>query len=128
LPDGDVDRIVAANEAALLARYPGFAPEAIRADIVATRERGVSLNPGRLVASSWGIGRAFRYPDGRVAGALSIAAIDSRMTPARQSELAALLTREAARMEALLAPMFLSKRGEKPMAAKPQPIETGRAR
>jgi DNA-binding IclR family transcriptional regulator len=87
LPDDDVDRVIAANEAVLLARYPGFAPEALRADVVGTRARGFSLNPGRLVASSWGIGRAFRYPDGRVAGALSIAAIDSRMVPARQAEL-----------------------------------------
>lgn len=129
LPDAEVDRVIAINEAALLARYPGFAPAAMRADIAATRERGVSLNPGRLVASSWGVGRAFRYPDGRVAGAFSIAAIDSRMTPARQAELGALLAREGARMEALLAPMFLSKRGAKPMAAAAQrPIETGRAR
>src|SRR6478736_2308088 len=44
LPDDDVDRIIAANAAVLLARYPGFAPEAMRADIVETRERGFSLN------------------------------------------------------------------------------------
>ncbi len=129
LPDADVDRIVAANEAALLARYPGFPPDAVRADIVQTRARGFSLNPGRLVASSWGMGRAFRYPDGRVAGALSLAAIDSRMTPARQAELATLLAREGARMEALLARMFLSKPGAKPVAAAvPRRIETGRAK
>lgn len=128
LPDEDVDRVIAANEAVLLARYPGFAPDPMRADIAATRERGFSLNPGRLVASSWGIGRAFRYPDGRVAGALSLAAIDSRMAPARQAELGVLLASEAARMEALLAQMFVSKRGAEPMAAAaPRPIETGRA-
>ncbi|MGO4407350.1 IclR family transcriptional regulator [Bosea sp. RAF48] len=128
LPDEDVDRIIAANEAALLARYPGFAPHAMRVDIAETRERGFSLNPGRLVASSWGVGRAFRYPDGRVAGAFSIAAIDSRMAPARQEELSRLLAREAARMEALLAQMFVSKQGSKPIvAAAPRQIETGRA-
>lgn len=128
LPDEDVDRIIATNEPVLLARYPGFAPEPMRADIAVTRERGFSLNPGRLVASSWGIGRAFRYPDGRVAGALSLAAIDSRMLPARQAELSALLAREAARMEALLAQMFVSKQGKEAMAAAaPAPIETGRA-
>lgn len=128
LPDEDVDRIIAANEAALLARYPGFAPDALRVDIAETRERGFSLNPGRLVASSWGVGRAFRYPDGRVAGAFSIAAIDSRMAPARQEELSRLLAREAARMEALLAQMFVSKQGSKPIvAAAPRQIETGRA-
>ncbi|SDG30276.1 IclR family transcriptional regulator [Bosea robiniae] len=128
LPDDDVDRVIAANEAVLLARYPGFAPEALRADVVGTRARGFSLNPGRLVASSWGIGRAFRYPDGRVAGALSIAAIDSRMVPARQAELSLLLAREAERLEALLKQMFVSKRAVRPIvAAAPRSIETGRA-
>lgn len=128
LPDDDVDRVIAANEAVLLARYPGFAPEALRADVVGTRARGFSLNPGRLVASSWGIGRAFRYPDGRVAGALSIAAIDSRMVPARQAELSLLLAREAERLEALLKQMFVSKRAARPIvAAAPRSIETGRA-
>ncbi len=128
LPDDDVDRVIAANEVALLARYPGFAPEALRTDIAATRERGFSLNPGRLVASSWGIGRAFRYPDGRVAGALSIAAIDSRMTTARQAEVAVPLAREAERLEALLKQMFVSKGAARPtVPAAPRPIETGRA-
>ncbi|TQI73551.1 IclR family transcriptional regulator [Bosea sp. AK1] len=128
LPDDDVDRVIAANEAVLLARYPGFAPEALRADVAGTRVRGFSLNPGRLVASSWGIGRAFRYPDGRVAGALSIAAIDSRMVPARQAELSLLLAREAERLEALLKQMFVSKRAVRPIvAAAPRSIETGRA-
>ena len=110
LPDDDVDRIMAANERVLLQSYPGFPPEQIRADLALTRERGFSLNPGRLVASSWGVGAAFRYPDGRVAGAFSLAAIDSRMQPARQNELARHLAEEVARMEALLAEMFLSKR------------------
>ena len=108
MPNDDVDRIVAANEPVLLARYPGFAPALIRADLALARERGFSVNPGRLVGSSWGIGAAFRYPDGRVAGALSLAAIDSRMQPARQEELAGHLAQEVARMERLLAEMFVS--------------------
>jgi DNA-binding IclR family transcriptional regulator len=100
----------------------------LRSDIATTRARGFSLNPGRLLASSWGIGRAFRYPDGRVAGALSIAAIDSRMVPARQAELSLLLAREAERLEALLKQMFVSKRAVRPIvAAAPRSIETGRA-
>lgn len=128
LPDDDVDRIIAANAGVLLERYPGFAPQALRADVAEARRRGFSLNPGRLVASSWGIGVAFRYPDGRAAGALSIAAIDSRMAPARQAELAALLARESARMEALLEQMFVSRRGAEAKAPPAlRPIETGRA-
>ena len=119
LPDDDVDRIIAANEPVLLSHYPGFAPELIRGDLVLARERGFSVNPGRLVSSSWGIGAAFRYPDGRVAGALSLAAIDSRMQPERQQELAGHLAREVVRMERLLAEMFVSGRkatGREPRA------------
>jgi DNA-binding IclR family transcriptional regulator len=122
LPDDDVDRIMAANERVLLQSYPGFAPEQIRADLALARERGFSLNPGRLVASSWGVGAAFRYPDGRVAGAFSLAAIDSRMQPNRQSELAQHLANEVARMEALLAQMFLSKRTD--AAEREPPLRT----
>lgn len=67
----------------------------LRADLARARERGHALNPGRVVAGSWGLGVAILWPDGRPAGALSIAAIEPRMTPARQADLAAALHREA---------------------------------
>ncbi|MFX8984403.1 hypothetical protein ABTN17_20745, partial [Acinetobacter baumannii] len=51
---------------------------------------------------------------GRVAGAFSIAAIDSRMAPARQAEIGALLGEEAARMEAALADLFRTRRAGAP--------------
>ncbi len=129
LPDDDVDRIIEANEPVLLTHYPGFAPELIRGDLVLARSRGFAVNPGRLVASSWGIGAAFRYPDGRVAGALSLAAIDSRMQPARQEELAGHLALEVARMERLLAEMFVSGRKTTSRVGRPAaaPLEARRA-
>ncbi|WP_258869544.1 hypothetical protein [Paracoccus thiocyanatus] len=46
---------------------------------------------------------AIPWPDGRPAGALSIAAIETRMGPARQAELAAALHREARLVAARLA-------------------------
>lgn len=122
LANEDVEPIMTANERALRERYPGFPPDTIRADLALARERGFALNPGRLVASSWGVGAAFRYPDGRVAGAFSLAAIDSRMQAARQSELALHLAEEVARMERLLAEMFLSKRGTAAAPVEPSPI------
>ncbi|WP_082365087.1 IclR family transcriptional regulator [Bosea vaviloviae] len=129
MPDDDVDRLMAANGSVLTTRYPGFAPDVIRADLAAARERGFALNPGRLVASSWGLGMAFRYPDGRVAGALSLAAIDSRMQPARQDELAGHLAQEVARMERLLAEMFVPGRKATSEAGRPAavPLEARRA-
>lgn len=114
LPDDDVDRVVAANAAVLAERYPAFGPQTLLDEVAATRAQGFAVNPGRVVASSWGIGAAFRYPDGRVAGAFSVAAIDSRMAPPRQAEIGALLRREAARLEASLAGLFRSKRAPAP--------------
>ena len=67
------------------------------------RAHGHALNPGRIVPGSWGLGVAIPWPDGRPAGALSIAAIENRMTPARQADLAAALHREAALIAARLA-------------------------
>jgi DNA-binding IclR family transcriptional regulator len=48
-----------------------------------------------LLPGSWGIGVAIRGQDGRPIGALSIAAIESRLGEERQRELARLLTKEA---------------------------------
>jgi DNA-binding IclR family transcriptional regulator len=110
LPDDDMDRVIDANAGVLAERYPAFGPRTLREDVAVTRAQGFAVNPGRVVASSWGVGAAFRYPDGRVAGAFSIAAIDSRMAPPRQAEIGILLRQEAAQLEGSLAAMFRSKR------------------
>ena len=107
LKDDEVERVLAANEKVLDAQYSNYTLGQIREDVAKTREQGYSVNPGRIVASSWGIGAAILYPDGRVAGALSIAAIDSRLTEKRQPELAQYLKFEAGRIEAKLRKMFL---------------------
>lgn len=110
LPDDDVEAILAANAAVLADKYPMLPPERIRLDVALTRQKGFALNPGRIFANSWGIGVALRTPEGRVAGALSIAAIDSRMQDARQVELAAGLMQEAGLVEGKLAQMFATRR------------------
>lgn len=110
LPDDDVEAILAANAAVLADKYPMLPPERIRLDVALTRQKGFALNPGRIFANSWGIGVAVRTPEGRVAGALSIAAIDSRMQDARQVELAAGLMQEAGLVEGKLAQMFATRR------------------
>lgn len=116
LSDGEVDAVIERIGETITTRYPGYSPAIIRADVERTRAAGYALNPGRVLASSWGIGMALRFPDGRVAGALSIAAIDSRMTSERQPELAALLGEEVRRMEAKLARLFA---GGRPAARAP---------
>jgi len=81
---------------------PGLAA-ALADDLAQARAAGHALNPGRVVPGSWGLGVAILWPDGRPAGALSIAAIETRMGPARQAELAAALHRETRLVEARLA-------------------------
>ncbi|WP_281978863.1 IclR family transcriptional regulator [Pseudorhizobium flavum] len=114
LPDEEVEEALTFNRAILTERYPNLPPERIRRDVALTRDRGYSLNPGLIFANSWGVGVAIRHPDGRPAGALSIAAIDSRMSETRQVELAGYLKLEAAKVEDKLAGMF--------------PVRTGAAR
>lgn len=106
LPDAEGEAMIEANRAILAARYPAYSPAQLITDIALARAQGFALNPGRIVASSWGVGVAVRYPDGRVAGALSIAAIDSRMQKQRQEELGALLRLEARQVETRIAAML----------------------
>lgn len=101
LPEVEAARILEANAAALAA-YPGYSPDLLRGAMGDTRARGYALNPGLYVAGSWGIGVPVRGADGRPLGALSLAAIESRLGAERQKELVPLLQREAAALEAKL--------------------------
>jgi DNA-binding IclR family transcriptional regulator len=106
LPDEEIASILRRNEGVIAAQYPGYTCDTLQRDVQQTRARGYAVNPGRVIASSWGIARAIVLPDGRLAGALSIAAIDSRMTETRQLELAALLTEEVNRVQTKLYRVF----------------------
>ncbi len=111
LPDDEVEAVLEANAGVLAERFPMLTPERIRLDVALTRQHGFALNPGRIFANSWGLGVALRTPQGGLAGALSIAAIDSRMHEARQAELAQGLIEEARLVETKLGQMF-SARGK----------------
>jgi DNA-binding IclR family transcriptional regulator len=111
LADEELEHIVAENEAAVAARFPRYTPQVIREQVEATRARGWSLNPGLVLPNSWAIGVVVRYPDGRTAGALSLSAIDSRMGPERQENLAGLLRDEAARLTVKLQRIFTRRDG-----------------
>lgn len=88
---------------AQVAPLTGDLGPALARDLAAARAAGHALNPGLIVSGSWGLGVAFLWPDGRPAGALSIAAIENRMGPSRQAELVAALHHEARGVEARLA-------------------------
>lgn len=103
LPDAEVEAMLAVNHQVIAERYPRYTPALLRDCVQRTRAEGYALNPGLIMPSSWGIGVVVRAPDGGPAGALSIAAIESRLGEARQRELALPLQREARRLEARLA-------------------------
>ena len=109
LADDEVEAVLSANGRVLADKYPMLQPARIRQDIATTRAKGYALNPGLIFANSWGIGVALKTPEGQLAGALSIAAIDSRMQEKRQVELAGYLLEEARLVEARLAQMFASR-------------------
>lgn len=115
LPDAQVDQIVKATRAEIDALYPDFTQEFIRTELAEARARGWTVNPGKYVASSWAIGVPVMGPGGLPAGSLSISAIDSRLTPQRQAELARLMQREATRVEVRL------RSGNRPDPSRKQP-------
>ncbi|MEY8096876.1 IclR family transcriptional regulator [Falsihalocynthiibacter sp. S25ZX9] len=115
LPAEERAEILSRNTDILAQNFPDCSPQALKPLINQAIERGYSLNPGLVLTSSWAVGAAFKMPGGRVAGAISIAAIDSRMGPERQAELGAALLLETAKIEARMAKTFaLSKSTDLP--------------
>lgn len=99
LPDHEVEEVLIANAEVLADKYPHHPPSALRTLVQETRAKGYALNPGLLLPSSWAVGVPIRGADGRPIGALSIAAIESRLGEARQREIASLLKKEATWIE-----------------------------
>lgn len=126
LDDAEIELLLARNAETLVNNYPRMTPTQIRHDIAETRARGYSFNPGLIYANSWGLGMAVHHPDGRLAGALSIAAIDSRMQEPRRADLVATMREEVRRVEAKLAELVGA--GE-PTNPKPRtrPVANGRS-
>ena len=76
---------------------------AVEQMIANARVTGIGLNPGLVFPGSWAMAAAIRSPSGGILGALTLAAIESRMDAERQPELSEALLREARRIESLLA-------------------------
>lgn len=106
--DDEIAHCMAANETVISQQYPGISADLLRDAIVKTREAGYSVNEGLVVQGSWGVGVAVHSAQGIVMGALSIAAVESRLTPARQQALGADLILAAKRVEKQLASFKMS--------------------
>ena len=94
---------MASNHAELVSNYPRLPPETLRAHLAQTRATGAALNPGLIFEDSWGLGVALRGQQGQLVGAVSLAAVESRMKEPRRSELAQKLQAEARLIETRLA-------------------------
>lgn len=103
LPETEAEAVLAANADQLAVSYPRLSPETLRRLRSETQASGVALNPGLIFEDSWGLGVALRGPDGALVGALSLAAVESRMREPRRTELVARLRAEAAEIERRLA-------------------------
>ncbi len=103
LPDAEVEWALAENVGELKHRYPTtYSSDRLRTLVGETRKNGFSFNPGLLLAGSWAIGKVICGPDGRPAGAISIAAIENRLGEERRKELLPLLQQEVKVIEARL--------------------------
>jgi DNA-binding IclR family transcriptional regulator len=99
LPDDDVEAAIAANGKLCRDRYPMLTPEMIHRIVRETRDRGYSMNRGLLFPGSWGMGMVVRDRQGRPDACLSLAAVESRMQPDRQPQLAQWLATEVDTLE-----------------------------
>lgn len=100
MSDSEVETVIAANVAdGSLKQHPNYSATQLRELVRETRANGYSLNPGMMLAGSWAIGVVIRGADRRPVGALSIAAIEHRMSRERQRELVPLLRAEAREVE-----------------------------
>jgi DNA-binding IclR family transcriptional regulator len=102
MPDADVDRVIAKTAAWVAEAFPTHSPNRLRQLVTETRRAGFAVNSGLIVSGSWGIGVAVIGADGKPAGALSVAAIESRMAEPRRREVARILQAAAAELSARL--------------------------
>nr|WP_315593945.1 helix-turn-helix domain-containing protein [uncultured Cupriavidus sp.] len=93
LPDAEIDAVLACIEPSLK-RYPRIDTAMLRRHVDTTRARGYAVLLDVVVERMGGIGIALPGPDGYPLGAISIAALNERITD-REAALARALRREA---------------------------------
>lgn len=100
--DAEIEASIAANRPRLAA-YRDFGPAGLPQHVAAARRQGYALVDGQLVEGMSAIGVPISDPKGRPVAALSVAAISSRMAPARRREIVPLVHAHARRIEKQLA-------------------------
>jgi DNA-binding IclR family transcriptional regulator len=101
LPDEEVVEVGRRNDV-WLRDYPGFSPGHLLSLVARTRADGYAFNDHGVVPQMTGVAVAVNRPDGRPVAALSIAAINERMSASRVQTLIGSLRDEAEMLERLL--------------------------
>ena len=87
LDDKQVEDVLARNADLRAERYPRCTDEAIRGLIRETRDKGYCVQPGLVIESSWAVGVPVYDAQGRPVASISVAAIETRLGPARSAAL-----------------------------------------
>ncbi|HVZ44917.1 MAG TPA: IclR family transcriptional regulator [Ramlibacter sp.] len=98
----DADDVVEHN-ADRFSSFPGLTLSRLRRSLAEARQRGIVCGQAIGVPGVRAVGVALRTPTGTPIGALSIAAIETRMTDKRVAQMHELLAREAAALTRALA-------------------------
>jgi len=98
LDDEECRASIERNRADLEAN-PNYRPQALWLQVQQTRQQGYALNDGMMLPEMAGLAVVVREPRGQVCGALSIAAIRSRLQLPRRDEVLALMQAEARNIE-----------------------------
>ena len=93
---------VLASSGPQLARYARFSSAVLRRLVDQTRARGYSFVAGTIISGMSAFGVPVLDPDGHALAALSVAAIDARMTSSRRAKLVRLVQAQAAALAARL--------------------------
>jgi len=102
LPDETLADVLARNAALRAERFPRCTDTAVRALVRDTRERGYCLQPGMVFEDSWAVGVVVYDANGAPVASISIAALRSRLGPARSAVLGNRLMQASGELTALL--------------------------
>jgi DNA-binding IclR family transcriptional regulator len=95
LPDERVAEVIEANAPRVEAAFPKYRAGDLRDLVRRTREEGFATNEGMIVSGSWAVGVAIPGAGDAPMGALSLSAIEPRVSPDRRRELGAILKSQA---------------------------------
>lgn len=103
LDDEQVADVLARNAGLRAERFPRCTDEAIRALVRETRDKGYCVQPGLVIEGSWAVGVPVYDAHGRPVASISVAAIETRLGPARSAALGNRLMQASRELTALQA-------------------------